>query len=276
MVSLVEDVSGDLKSIEKELSEAVAASSVDDAAATAGKVIEQKEEAAVELPTKLKDKTPAEIADMYRNLESAYGRMANDLGHQRVLTDRLLNLKRETDLTANKPAPVKVESADLLNDPTSTLDKYITSRESQREDKSAERIAALEAQIASQNFVTRHPDYTNLVQSPELQQWLQATPYRARLASQAVNGDFVAADELLTEFKAQRKTPPKQQGDDVDGARKAGLETSTTVGTESGKKPGKVYRRSDLLKLQIEKPDTYYSEDYQREIIRAYAEKRVK
>lgn len=281
IVETVEEVRGDLNQLENDLSQAATQRK---AQAGSTKPTQQQAPSNDEdkLPPKLRGKTPEQIAEMYTNLESAYGRMANDLGTQRKLTDRLLDLKRENDLGQNgAPQKVEVKSADLLENPTATLERFSQAREQQ----SAQRLADLEARLAAQSLQIAHPDYLQVAQSNEFAEWVQASPLRVRAALAAQQGDYSAASDLLTDFKTSAKKPQaqKQQTDETEDegqqqrsvAQKASLESSgqSNAGV---KKAGKIYRRADLMRLRAERPDAYYDEDFQNEILIAYNEGRVK
>lgn len=65
-----------------------------------------------DLPEKLRGKSPKELADMYRNLESELGRARNEIGQVRNLADELLGInraQRQAPLAAN-PEPVDRKS----------------------------------------------------------------------------------------------------------------------------------------------------------------------
>jgi hypothetical protein len=291
-VNLVEiaEVPGDLGAIEKSLADAVIVNSAASKAAEGkndepSKGSQQEIDAAeaAALPAKLKGKSLAEIAEIYSNLESAYGRMANDLGTQRKLTDRLLDLKRTDDLSREQPAKPVVDRSKLLEDPTAELDRFLTTREATRESETSQRLAQMEASLAQAQFSAKHPDYAAIASAPEFAEWVRGSAFRTRVATAAYQGDWSAADELLSEFKARKAAPaasekPADKADEsgVEAARKAALETAG--GSSGGKQDGggKVYRRSDLMALRVNKPDVYYNDDFQSEILRAYAEGRVK
>src|SRR5688500_15488532 len=106
MISLIdadEDIPGNLSQVKKDLGDAItesalAASPKNDATATPAKktrVIEVNDE---ELPENLRGKDVKDLVSMIKDSQSTIGRMANDLGQQRALTDRLLDLKRQSDL----------------------------------------------------------------------------------------------------------------------------------------------------------------------------------
>jgi hypothetical protein len=222
---------------------------------------------------------------MYRNLEAAHGRMANELGTQRQLSDRLLELKRNDDLGQNapskKPEKVNVTAADLLEKPTEALERFADSREAAVVAQVNDRLNRVEAALVQREFAAKHPDANTVAQSPEFVEWVKASPVRQRAAQAAVQGHFGAADDLLTEFKAIKPAKVVKEEDDEkqnqEAARKSTLDGGGAGGPDPGnKKSGKVYSRSDLMRLRIEKPETYYNEDFQQEITIAYAQGRVR
>ncbi len=236
-----------------------------------------------DVPVKLRGKSRSEIIEYYRNLESAYGRQANDLGTQRAMTDRILNLKRESDLSGNPPREQRVEikTQDLLDNPTEAIDRAVEARLKAKEEADRKAMAEHETAMARDRFLQRHSDYDTVANDPEFVAWLQKSQYRLRAANNARLGDWTAADDLLSEFKERKATPAPKKEDtvndsSVDAARKAALESGNSSSDSASKKGGKIYRRADLMRLQVEKPEIYRDEAFQAEILKAYAEKRVR
>lgn len=278
-----DDAVGNLTQIEKDLSEAVTLRQAVEKPDVTTAPAPAATTAAPTVPEKYRGKSVEEIIQMHQNAESALGRMANDLGTQRKLTDRLLDVKRNDDLQRNGGHKLpQVTSAELLEKPTETLERFTSAQGEQLVSGLKQDIDSLRGEIHKQNFVAKHPDYQDLANDQEFVRWVQLSPYRARAAVEAYKGDWVAADELMSEFKAARpktattNTPPTKPVTNMDAARAAALESSTTSGDTGGKKAGKILRRADLIRLRVEKPDVYYSDDMQREIMLAYAEDRVK
>jgi hypothetical protein len=284
MISLIEaeeDNIGNLDQIRKDLGTAAAAvatsevQTVEETAAQKKKrVIEIDDE---ELPERMRGKDLKDIVEMYKNLESVNGRMANDLGSQRQLTDRLLDLKRQSDLGSQAPVKAKIDVNELLDNPNEAIEKILAERERTQQD----RVAALEMQLAARDFLTKHSDYEQFTNDPQFAEWVKGTSYRASVANRAANGDYSAADELLTEYKDRTKSKPaavtKPKEDNLETARAASLESSGAAAREAGSaKTGKIWRRADLLKLQLEDPDSYYDQSFQDVIKQAYVEKRVR
>ena len=270
----VDNAPGDLDELQKSLTEAVTVTTV---------TPEPKKEVTPEpnkdplAGTKFAGKTVEDILDSYKNLESAYGKMANDLGTQRKLTDRLLDLKRDEDLKSNAPEPIKLDSAELLDNPTEALDRYTAAREARIRKEYDERLSGFETQLQADRFMRKHPDFMTLGQSEEFRNWAQNNPIRSRVAQQAAAGDWDAADALLSEYKEVQKTvqPEKAPTADLEAAKKVALESSAQGGAE-GASRGKVYRRADLIDLKIRKPHIYQDPAFQAEILKAYSEGRVK
>jgi hypothetical protein len=221
------------------------------------------------------------MAGAYSNLESAYGRMANDLGVQRKLTDRLLALdKRDSDL-GNRPAPApRVDPKRLVDNPTETLDNYWKEREKSLRDEWEAEQQKMTAAAREQAFVTRHPDYATTAQSPEFLAYANGDPFRAAAAAQAAQGDLAAADQLLTQFKAHRQSNTSTQGSNpnLEAARRAGTESAANASEQGRQTSGskRIYRRADLIQLKMDKPHVYEDPSFQAEIYAAYQEGRVK
>jgi hypothetical protein len=268
---------GDLNQLQKDLQEAV---SLTGASQQAGSQNQQQPDSGNSgVPDKFKGKSLEDVVGMYQDLHSQYGRMANDLGTQRKLTDRLLDLKRNEDLQNNSgPALPTIKSDDLLDSPAAAIDKVVSARLDQERQRLDSRLGQLEANMAQERFVTKHPDYQSVASSADFISWVGNSQFRQRVAAQASQGDFLAADEIISEYKATRQrsnaADTTQSGDNLEAARKAALEGGSTPEGKAG--TGKVYRRADLIRLKVEKPRVYSDPQFQAEIMKAYAEGRVR
>ena len=278
---------GDIDQLEKNLSEAVRDSLTPPAPKEEAPVEEKPAPVADNLPSKLHGKSLEEIAQMYTNLESAYGRMANDLGTQRKLTDRLLDLKRSDDLEQNTPkVPERnITSTDLLDNPKETLDEYFNRRMAELEQKQQAKLAQMETSFAEQQFNAKYgAEAQALGQDPQFAQFIQGTPLRTSLAQKAASGDYEAANALMEEwhsvksfFKPATPEPKAEQpkkDSPLEAARQAQLESAS--GGKEGMNAGKTYRRAELIELRLTKPHLFEDEAFQAEIMRAYAEGRVR
>lgn len=291
MIALIdadEPTVGTLDSFQKELQQAVA----EDAPGTEDGTDEQTPAKKVrtievnddELPDNLKGKDVKDLVRMYQDSQSTIGRMANDLGTQRKLTDRLLDLKREEDLQRNgAPAKVQVSGTELLDNPTEAIDRIVAARLAEQEQATAARIAKLEGQSAAQQFASRHPDWQQIAADQNFHQFVQGSSYRQRVAASAANGDWSAAEELVSEYKDRQQVVATKQKTEkevkektnLDAAKAASLESGTSANKSSGS-GGRIWRRVDLLRMQMERPEEYYDEATQAVIMKAYREGRVK
>lgn len=280
------DFGGNSESARQALTEAVTAPQ-EPTQNTGNSEVTGTNQSAEDLPEKFRGKSPKQIVEMYQNLESRLGTMANDLGVQRQLTDRLLGMKREDDLRANDPSRKRVESKpvttnDILDRPQETLERVVTERVSSVQEDVNTRIRTLETELARAKFETKHSNYQQTVNDPAFIEWVKASPLRMRAAAVANAGDWGIADELFTEYEQTHRQPThqnttRQDNSNLDEARRASFTTSGNAsGTDGKAKPGKVYKRSDLMRLRIEDPEAYYDEAFQDEILRAHAEGRVK
>lgn len=236
---------------------------------------------AATIPEKFKGKSLEEVVKAYQELESLQGRTANEVGQLRAqhsTLDHLLRTKRENDLRANGDTRVQekpITAADLLENPQQALNNYLENRESATTKDLRDRLAAQEAQLQQQQFLGRHPDWSQYMNDPEFIEWTKQTPYRMNLARQAAQENLQAADAILSEFKAYKPllSQAASQNTNLEAARKVGLERSATSG--DGTKPaGKIIRRVDAQALRISDPDKYDSPAFQNELLKAIAEDR--
>lgn len=237
------------------------------------------------VPEKFRGKRVSEVLSSYQNLESAYGRLGNEHGQLRSLTDQFLVEQLTKGSAASQPEPVQEQPAQIdlnefLADPTAALNKYLQATQAKSTTETATRVNNLEQTIQQQQFFAKHPDYQDVAQSADFVEWANRTPYRLQLAQQAQKGSFDAADALLTEFKDARPKPQPQPNNEsltaeaLEAARRVTLEGSSNGGNSSNS--GRTYSRASLMQLRQDRPDVYGDPVFQAEILKAYAEGRVK
>lgn len=243
------------------------------------------------LPEKFRGKSTQDVVEAYLNLEREHGRVVNDLGEQRRLTDRLLDLdqqKRASDLQRNGGDPAElpeVTTDDLLTRPGEVIGRLVDARVKAALEPTNQRVTSLEAGLTQSDFRRAHADADAIANSPEFLAWVQKSPLRLRAAQAANQGNWTAANDLMSEYKAQHlpttstSSDDNSTGDDLEAARQASLETSGSAGGKNGadgKPQGQLYSRAKLIRLRIENPDEYYDEAFQEKIQRAHAEGRVR
>jgi hypothetical protein len=280
-VSIISDVNmvqGDPNSLLKEIKEVRAQRSTQQAQTTQRTTTEQNADDAGALDPRFKGKSAAEIATMYKNLESHSGRLATDLGRTQQAVQELIVDKRARDLRANGDRqPVTVDPTELLQRPTEALEPYIEERVSRVLGPMAEKLQRLETALSSTIFATHHSDASEIVNSQEFANWSRETQLRRELSASAANGNTAHADLLLSEFKSTRKQREKvveDAGDKgLEEAGKVSLE-QTRTGSDTGTKvTGKIYKRADIIALKMRGE---VDDDVSAEIDRAYREGRVR
>jgi hypothetical protein len=231
----------------------------------------------VDVDPRFAGKSTEEIVNMYRNLESHSGRLANQVGEHRRQIDQLILTKRDNDIRQNTPHAerVKIQPTDLMVNPTEAIDRLLDSRESPKISALQERLNQLEAQLGQTTFTLKHPNAQEETIDPAFQQWVQQTPLRQKLMSDAAGGNPWASDALLTEWNQAKDKAPITTANNraQELARKVSLESSNS-GSESGNSPNstsnKTIRRKDIIALRQKNPELYESDAYQRVIMHAY------
>jgi hypothetical protein len=228
-------------------------------------------------------KSPDEIVGMYKNLESHSGRLASQLGDARQTLNQYILGKRDNDIRQNGgqvTEQVKIQPTDLMVNPTEAIDRLLASRENPQFSRLQQRLNDLEAQLGQTTFVNRHPTATEETSDPAFQAWVQQTPLRQKLAADAANNNFYAADALLTEWQSAKggSNITTSQNRAQALATRVSLESNNT-GSDDGRAQStqstRTLRRRDLIALRQSNPDLYDSEEYQKVILQAYKDKRV-
>lgn len=227
---------------------------------------EQQPEQDDDLPDKYKGKSPKEIAKMHQEAEKLIGRHSQEVSELRRLAD---------DLIKQQIKPTNVEPSlevDFFDDPHAAVRKTVESSPDIQELKQLS--TQLKAEKAHKYLSEKHGDYQALANSPDFVDWVKSNKNRVETFMKAQNNyDLDAADDLLTTFKLQKKIsaiPEDQKLVRAEQMKAAGVENSGS-GAGASKK---IYRRADLIRLQIQDPRRY--EKMQPEIMKAYAEKRVR
>jgi hypothetical protein len=235
------------------------------------------EDVETEVPNKYKGKTLEEIVKMHQEAEKLIGRQAQEVGEVRKLADELIKRQLES-----KPTPdakvAEEEDVDWFAEPEkavrNAVDKHPAVREAQ------ETVQRFKQQEFMTKLQSDFPGFQTTVADPEFAQWIQASPVRLRLYAAADNLDFDSAYELLNTWKLVKPAPVEQKPQvqavsaEVKADRAAAMKAVAVDTGSTGNVSAKIYRRSDLIRLQLEDPQRYM--DMQPEIMSAYAEGRVR
>ena len=228
------------------------------------------EEAKSELPEKYRAKSLEEVVRMHQEAEKLIGKQAQEVGEVRKLADELL--KQNLD---SKQQHIKEEEpeVDFFENPQKAVQATI--------DRHPDVLAARQAgqefkrmQI-QQKLVQDHPDYSQVVNDSEFQNWVKSSPIRLGLYAKADGEfDYDSANELLSTFKQLRGIKAKESEQAGNAQRTKSMKAAQVDVGGSGESSKRVYRRADLIRLKMTDPSRY--ETLSDEIMQAYSEGRVR
>ena len=224
-----------------------------------------------ELPQKFQGKSANEIAEAYENLEKELGRKGQEIGELRKLTDSFL----QTQITHNKETTTNTEDLDFYDNPEEAVRTIIERHPKFRE--FTQQTQQQQASMTAQQLEKTHPDFKDVVTSPDFQEWIEGSKIRQRLFKEADAYDYDSADELLTIWKERKMiSKTKEVEAEKETTRKAALKTSKGVSRTSSESTAgkKIYRRADLIRLKQTDPNRY--DTLSDEIFSAYQDGRVK
>jgi hypothetical protein len=227
------------------------------------------EETKAKLPELYEGKSLEDVIRMHQDANIMIGKQAQEVGEVRRLADELLKQNLNS-----KQQQVEIEpEVDFFENPQKAVQNTI--------DKHPDVLAARQAgqefkrmQI-QQKLAQDHPDYSQVVNDSEFQNWVKSSPIRLGLYAKADGEfDYDSANELLSTFKQLRGVRVKES-EQADTAARAKTMKAVAVDTGgSGESSKRVYRRADLIRLKMQDPNRY--DALSEEIMAAYAEKRVR
>ena len=235
----------------------------------------EEQETQSTIPEKYAGKSLEEVIEMHQNAERILGKQGMEVGHQRKLIETLMSSQQQApEATAPKEEPVPFEDR-FYEDPASAVNSAI---ENHPDVVKAKETRAKQSQALSQaQLEAAHPDFKAIVESNDFRDWIGASKIRQELFRTADSYDFDAADELFTTWKQinmASKTAEVKEKEKVK--RQKALQKTSSETRSSGDSVGgkKIYRRADLINLQVTDPNRHAA--LADEIQLAYAEGRVK
>ena len=228
------------------------------------------------IPEKFAGKSTEELVEMYQNVEKMMGKQASEVGEQRKLIQSLMESQnRAAEATPNVEEPTNLDD-DFYTDPTQAVNKAIENHPELVEARKERIIQQQQHQVGV--LEKAYPDWQERVATKEFQDWVGSSEIRTEMFRKA-DSDYRPdyAIELFDMFDKvnmidKTKEVQKAESQKRDKALKATTtETRSTSESIGGKK---VYRRADLINLQVTDPNRYAS--LADEIQSAYAEGRVK
>jgi hypothetical protein len=223
-----------------------------------------------EIPDKYQNKSAQELVQMHQEAEKLLGRQSSEVGELRKVVDNYI----QAQLTTEPQQQEQVEEVDFFTDPEKAVAQAIQNHPKIKEAESVSQQYRMQTALSA--LKTNHPDMESILKDTKFAEWIQGSKVRTKLFVAADKEyDYEAADELFNLWK-ERQQMIGQAASAEKQSRKQAVRTAST-GNASGSSessPKKIYRRADIIKLMKEDPHRYAA--LQDEIMRAYAEKRVK
>jgi len=210
-----------------------------------------------EIPEKYKGKSLQEIVGMHQEAEKLIGRQGSELGE----------LRRVADSYIHNQAEQSKQTEQTENNEDDFFAKIKQAEQATLEMQRAKALSVLK---------DKHPDFTEVVKDQGFQDWVNNSKVRSELFVRADRRyDFDAADELISLYKDRRDTGNKTVEMEKKSRSQSVKTATTTVPSGSNEAPSKkIFRRSDLIRLNQTDPDKYDS--MWSEIELAYKEGRVR
>jgi len=228
-----------------------------------------------EIPAKYAGKSMAEVIKMQQEAESLMSRQADELGQQRKLMQSLIDAQNKATETIPPEEPVAQED-NFFDDPVNAVNKAIENH--------PDVIKAREERMGNvqkhnlDSLDKAYPDWQETVKDSGFQKFIGDSATRTemfRKADSEYRSDL--AIELFdwyskTEMSGKTQEAVAEERSKIENAMKKTSSESRSSGDSVGGK--KVYRRADLINLQVTDPNRYAT--LADEIQSAYAEGRVK
>jgi len=222
-----------------------------------------------QIPSKFQNKSVEDVAKSYSELEKSYGKQAQELGNARKLADQLV--QRELDSKTVEPTKVDEPVEFDYDNPIESIGKLVDQRLKPVTDK----LTKADSYSVEQQLKSKHPDFVEVVATPEFNDWVNSSNVRMDLYSRANNNlDLEAADELLINYKAQNPTVSTASIDDKERNVQSRVADMTTESGSSGQTSTKVFKRKEIINLRTQNPTKYW--EMADEIRQAYVEGRVR
>ena len=239
-----------------------------------GNVVEESTQA--DIPAKYSGKTLEEVIEMHQNVEQALGKQGSEVGEQRKLIQSLLEAQNKAQATIEEPQEEESSFEEAFyTDPAGAVNKAIEKHPDVL--KARQQIAQQEQQAKLSVLEKAYPDWETRVADKDFQAWVGASEIRKdifRKADTEYRPDFaIELFDMYDKINMVQKTQEvkKKEKAKVDKALRQTVSETRSTQSVGGKK---MYRRSDLINLQITDPNRYAS--LSDEIQEAYAEGRVK
>ena len=228
-----------------------------------------------EIPEKYAGKSMQEVIEMHQNVEQIFGKQGTEVAEQRKLIQSLLEAQnKQTTIEEPQEEPVAFEDA-FYSDPAQAVNSAIENHPDVLKAKEERVLSAQQQQLSV--LEKSYPDWEKRVADKPFQDWIGKSKIRTemfRKADTEYNPDYaIALFDTYDKINMVDKTKEVQKQEKVKAGKALRKTVSETRSTTSvgGKK---MYRRADLINLQVTDPKRY--ESLADEIQLAYQEGRVK
>ena len=225
-----------------------------------------------DVPDKYRNKSVEELVRMHQEAERLLGRQGSEVGELRKVVDEYI--QSQTVTQQKQETEQSDDDIDFFTDPKTAVAKAIDSHPSVKQAR--ETTQAYQQATAVNTLQAKYPDLQNTLQDSKFVEWIKSSGYRKKLFVAADQQyDLEAADELFSAWE-ERKQMINDTASLESQARKQSIKNAST-GNASGVSDGsskKIYRRQDIIELMQKDPQRYQA--LQPEIMKAYAEKRVR
>ena len=239
-----------------------------------GNVVEETPE--FEIPTKYAGKSMQEVIEMHQNVEQIFGKQGTEVAEQRKLIQSLLEAQNKSNTTVEEPQEDAVSFEDAFyTDPAKAVNSAIENHPDVL--KAREQQAQQEQQQQLNVLEKAYPNWEKTVADKNFQDWVGASEIRKdifRKADKEYRPDYaIELFDMYDKINMVEKTKEVQKSERSKAKKALRQTVSETRSTQSvgGKK---MYRRNDLINLQVTDPRRY--ESLADEIQLAYQEGRVK
>ena len=236
---------------------------------------EESPQSGTGIPEKYAGKSMEEVIEMHQHVEQALGKQGAEVGEQRKLIQSLIDAQNNANSTTPPEEPVAQED-NFFDDPVNAVNKAIENH--------PDVIKAREERMGNvqkhnlDSLDKAYPDWQETVKDSGFQKFIGDSATRTemfRKADSEYRSDL--AIELFdwyskTEMSGKTQEAVAEERSKIENAMKKTSSESRSSGDSVGGK--KVYRRADLINLQVTDPNRYAT--LADEIQSAYAEGRVK
>lgn len=228
-----------------------------------------------DVPEKFRGKGIKDIVKSYVSLEQEYGRKNNEIGELRKLADEIIKQNLELNNGGIPASKKSIGVDDLLDDPEKAISSAVENNP--RLKQIEEQLITRQRDEAKKSFEAQHPDWQDVVKDPQFQQWVFSSPMRTKMFKEAdANYDYATGAEIIDLYKQIYQTKVESAKAEQKSNREKTLKAATTEKGSTGQSSKKIFKRADLMEMIKYNREKYNDPAFQAELVKAYAEGRVR